>query len=70
MTTTASPFEYHRLTLPAGTTRDVAREVLTIHAQYGEWEVDRLRLWADGRRQVVLRRRFRRRTLPVPQPSL
>lgn len=53
-------YEYHRLELPRGTTRNVARRLLTDAAEYGHWELDRLRLFPDGRRMVVLRRRIMR----------
>lgn len=49
-------YEYQRLLLPRGTTRNVARRLLTDAAEYGRWELDRLRLYPDGRRRVVLRR--------------
>jgi hypothetical protein len=44
--------------LPRGMTRDAARRVLTDHAEYGHWELSRLRLYADGSRKVTLRRRI------------
>lgn len=50
-------YEYQRLYLPRGTSRESARTALSIHARYGEWELDRLRLYPDGSRRVVLRRR-------------
>jgi len=46
------------LYLPRGTSRDAARRILTEHAEYGEWELDRLRLYADGSRKATLRRRI------------
>ncbi|WP_444978694.1 DUF5703 family protein [Acrocarpospora phusangensis] len=46
------------LYLPRGTTRETARQVLTEHAEYGHWELDRLRLYPDGSRRVRLRRRI------------
>jgi hypothetical protein len=49
-------YEYRNLYLPRGTDRESARTTLTIHAQYGEWELARLRLYPDGSRGVVLRR--------------
>jgi len=53
-------YEYQRVTLPRGTTRAVAQRVLTDAAEHGRWELDRLRLYPDGRRKVVLRRRILR----------
>ena len=50
-------YEYRLLMIPRGTTRSEARRLLTEHAEYGHWELARLRLHADGSRRVVLRRR-------------
>jgi hypothetical protein len=51
--------EYQRLYLPPGTDRRTAQTVLTLHAEYGDWELERLRLLPDGSRRAVLRRRRR-----------
>jgi hypothetical protein len=51
--------QYQRLYLPPGTTRRAAQTVLTLHAEFGDWELDRLRLYPDGSRRVVLRRKAR-----------
>ena len=53
-------YEYRSLALPAGTDRQAARNLLTMHAEYGHWELARLRLWPDGRRHVTLRRKILR----------
>lgn len=53
-------YEYRELSLPRGTSRDAARAVLTEYAEYGHWELSRLRLYPDGRRKVWLRRRVLR----------
>jgi hypothetical protein len=53
-----SQWEYRELTLPRGTSREMARAVLTEYAEHGAWELARLRLWPDGRRRVWLRRRI------------
>ena len=50
-------YEYREVALPRGTTRDAARALLTECAEYGHWELARLRLYPDGRRRVWLRRR-------------
>ncbi len=50
-------YEYQQLYLPRGTSRNAARRLLTDHAEYGHWELARLRLYADGSRRVWLRRR-------------
>ncbi|WP_441251740.1 DUF5703 family protein [Kitasatospora sp. McL0602] len=44
--------------MPRGTSRNDARQLLTDHAEYGHWELDRLRLFPDGSRTVLLRRRI------------
>jgi hypothetical protein len=49
-------YTYLQVYLPRGTTRDAARRILTDHAEYGEWELARLRLYADGSRKATLRR--------------
>ncbi|RJL31886.1 DUF5703 family protein [Bailinhaonella thermotolerans] len=51
-------YSYLVLYLPRGTSRDTARRILTEHAEYGDWELDRLRLYPDGSRRVQLRRRI------------
>ena len=53
-------WEYQRVTLPRGTSRNVAQRLLTEAAERDHWELDRLRLYPDGRRKVVLRRRIMR----------
>ena len=53
-------WEYQRVTLPRGTSRNAAQRLLTEVAERDHWELDRLRLYPDGRRKVVLRRRIMR----------
>lgn len=50
-------WEYREVSLPRGTPRELARQVLTSEAETGHWELDRLRMLPDGRRRVILRRR-------------
>ena len=62
-------FSYLVVYLPRGTTRDAARQILTDHAEYGHWELARLRLNPDGSRKATLRRpiiRAVRTMLPGP----
>ena len=59
-------YEYRALTLAPGTDRRQAKEVLVIHAEYGEWELAHHTLWADGRRRVTVRRRVRDHLPPLP----
>ena len=56
----ASTWEYREITLPRGTSRNATREALVELAEYGSWELARLRLYPDGRRRVWLRRRVLR----------
>lgn len=56
----SSSYEYREFSFPRGTTRDAARSLLTEFAEYGRWELARLRLYPDGRRTVWLRRRVQR----------
>jgi hypothetical protein len=49
-------YSYLMLYLPRGTSRDAARRILTDHAEYGNWELSRLRLFPDGSRKATLRR--------------
>ena len=50
-------YEFRRMSIPRGTTRGAARRQLADQAEYGHWELARLRLFADGSRRVVLRRK-------------
>jgi len=49
-------YSYLVLHLPRGTSRDAARRILTDHAEYGNWELSRMRLYPDGSRKATLRR--------------
>ena len=49
-------YEFRRFTLPRGTSRNAAWRLLTEYAEYGHWELERLRLYPDGTRHVRLRR--------------
>jgi len=51
-------YEYRVLTVPRGTPRAEVRRLLTDHAEYGQWELARVRLSFGGRHQVWLRRRI------------
>ncbi|WP_462187268.1 MULTISPECIES: DUF5703 family protein [unclassified Frankia] len=61
--------EYQRLYLPPGTDCRAAVQILTMHAEFGHWELERLRLFPDGSRRVVLRRRRRPGGLPGYLPA-
>ena len=51
-------YEYRVLTLPRETSRADARKLLTEHAEYGRWELARVRLYVGGNRKVWLRRKI------------
>ncbi len=51
-------YESRRLRMPCGTSRGVALRLLTDHAEYGRWELARMRIYPDGRREATLRRRI------------
>ncbi len=61
-------YEYRALQLPSGAGREQTRELLGIHAEYGDWELDQHQVWPDGRRKVTVRRRVRRDPQP-PMPT-
>ena len=65
-------YSYLVLNLPRGVSRDVARRILTDHAEYGDWELAKMRLFADGSRKATLRRRIIRQPgsgIPGPPPA-
>jgi uncharacterized protein DUF5703 len=51
-------YEFRDVYVPRGVSRKAATRLLTEHAEYGYWELDRLRLFPDGSRRVRLRRRI------------
>jgi hypothetical protein len=51
-------YEYERLTLPRTFSRSFVTRLLTDRAEYGGWELDRVRISPDGTRRVVLRRKI------------
>ncbi|WP_127782880.1 DUF5703 family protein [Rhodococcus sp. X156] len=59
-------YEYHPLRLPPGVSRVTATMQLSIQAEFGGWELSRVRLYSDGSRRVILRRRKTGQQLPAP----
>lgn len=55
---TPEEYEYRVLTLSRETSRSDARRLLTEHAEYGRWELARVRLYMGGSRKVWLRRKI------------
>ena len=62
-------WEYAPLRIPSEVTRVSAAVRLALHAEYGGWELARVRRYTDGSRQVLLRRK-RRPTEVLPMPGL
>ena len=65
-------YSYLVVYLPRGMPRDAARLILTDHAEYGQWELARMRLNADGSRKATLRRQIIRpgRNSATARPSV
>lgn len=51
-------YSYLVLYMPRGTSRDTVRRILTDHAEYGSWELSRMRMYPDGSRKATLRRQI------------
>ncbi len=51
-------YETHNLRLPRTLSRRVVRQLLVERAEYGGWELARMRVHPDGRRVATLRRRI------------
>ena len=64
-------YEWIPLRLPPDLTRISASTRLSIEAEYRGWELTRVRLYTDGSRRVLLRRKKTADRLGIPdQPSL
>ena len=63
-------YEYEPVRIPPGTDRGTAAAQLSLHAEYGGWELDTVRRYADGTRRVTLRRRRQPGRADLPQPIL
>ncbi|HEY1969799.1 MAG TPA: DUF5703 family protein [Pseudonocardia sp.] len=57
-------WEYRPLRLPPDVSRVTASVRLAIQAEFGGWELSRVRLYPGGTRKVWLRRRRTKQTLP------
>ncbi len=58
MRASSSEFELLELRFPRGTSREASRRELTDRAEYGSWELARVRVYPDGSRRAWLRRRI------------
>jgi Family of unknown function (DUF5703) len=69
MTDGADPdWEYAPLRIPPDVSRTNAAAQLSLHAEFGGWELARVVRYVDGSRRVTLRRK--RRSTAVPLPGL
>ena len=50
-------WEYQRLRLPSAVSRRNAATLLAVQAEFAGWELSGVRLYSDGTRKVMLRRR-------------
>jgi hypothetical protein len=67
MTDGADPdWEYAPLRIPPDVSRVSAAAQLTLHAEFGGWELARVVRYVDGSRRVTLRRKRRNGPLPLP----
>ena len=63
-------YEWIPLRLPPEVTRIGASTRLSIEAEYRGWELTRVRLYTDGSRRVLLRRKKSARNGRTDQPGL
>jgi hypothetical protein len=57
-------YEFDQLVIPRDHSRSFVTRLLVDRAEHGGWELDRVRIKADGTRRVVLRRKI------IRQPRL
>lgn len=62
--TTDGEWEYRPVQLPGDVSRLTAAVRLGLQAEFGGWELARVRLYPGGVRKIVLRRRRSSRMLP------
>lgn len=58
-------WEFDDVVLSRDFSRSLVTRILVERAEYGGWELDRLRIAPDGTRRVVLRRRIIRQLRPA-----
>lgn len=54
----AAEYEFRRMWVSRDQTRSTVRRLLTDAAEYGGWELARLRLFPDGTRRITMRRKI------------
>jgi len=55
-----STWEFREVSISRDIPREEARQLVTASTETGNWELDRTRIFRDGRRQYRLRRRVYR----------
>lgn len=58
-------WEFEKLTISREFSRNIVTKLLVERAEHGGWELDRVRISADGTRRVILRRKIIRQRLTV-----
>lgn len=51
-------WEFDKVSFDRDFSRNVVRKLLVERAEHGGWELDRVRITADGTRRVILRRKI------------
>ena len=62
---TSPEYEFERLTISRDFSKSFVTRMLVDRAERGGWELDRVRVLADGTRKVVLRRKIIRQSRPT-----
>ena len=58
-------WEFDQVTFSREYSRNVVTRLLVERAEHGGWELDRVRITADGTRRIVLRRKIIRQVRPT-----
>lgn len=66
---TSENIECMLVALPPDVTRVTASMRLSLEAEFGGWELSRVRLYSDGTRKVLLKRRKPRRGQGIAEPD-
>ena len=61
----SAEYEFERLTISRDLSKSFVTRMLVDRAERGGWELDRVRVLADGTRKVVLRRKIIRQPRPA-----
>ena len=62
---TSPEYEFERLTISRDFSKSFVTRMLVDRVERGGWELDRVRVLADGTRKVVLRRKIIRQPRPA-----